>query len=219
MRGICALLLAVLACPLAAAPVDGRFDPLFGSWQPGPREVPLTPAQARDLLVLAIRQNWNVFDLLNEAGLYLKARGLRFSVSGDILRSQTAAFIFGDRRVDAFLPLPLVSSLSVGARLGGDTDVEILLAKPYSQFLELGTFALQTGYGFRDVREKALDGAFGVTVKNGLLSWKLQRIARVPDPTGHQDPHFIAIYLELFFRPKQWQIDPIIARPTPVTKS
>jgi len=173
----------------------------------------LSTAQIGQLLTVAVKKSWNVFDLLDEAGLYLKASGKRALLAGEDLRTAAAPFALGGKRVDTLLPLPLVESVSVGARLDSNADIAIQLSKPFSAFLELGDFDLQTAYGFRDVAGKELGSAYGVTVRNGPFHWTLQKVARVPDPTGKGSPNFIAIHLDNFFQPKRWKIDPITAKP------
>jgi hypothetical protein len=189
----------------------GLGDVLAGL--PAGKPVALTRAQIGGLLTLAVRNSWNVFDLLDETGLYLKAAGKRALLAGDDLRAAAVPFFLGGRRVDTLFPLALVDSVSVGARLGADADIEIKLTQTFSAFLELGDFDLKTTYGFRDVADRVLDSAYGVTVRNGLLRWTLQKVARVPDPTGKGSPNFIAIHLDNFFRPKRWKIEPITVKP------
>ena len=199
----------------ASPSADGRFDSVFGKTSAGISN--LSQPQVHALLDLAVRQGWNLFDLLDEVGLYLKARGMRVTMAGDFLRAETSSFRLGDNRVDTLLPLAALKDLSVGARLAGDADVEVRLTKPVSGFLELGDFALETRYGFRTIGDKVLDEAFGVTVKNGWLAGKLIKIARVPDPRGEGSENFIAIHVEYRFRPKRWLIDPVrrLVEPSP----
>jgi hypothetical protein len=190
----------------------GLSDVLAGL--PQGKATRLTQAQIGRLLTVAAQNAWNVFDLLDETGLYLKAAGKRAVLSGDDLRAAAKPFALGGRRVDTLFPLALVDSLAVGARLDTDAEIAIQLSRPFSAFLELGDFDLQTAYGFHEVGDRELGSAYGVTVKNGLLHWTLQKVARVPDPTGKGSPNFIAIHLDNFFKPKRWKIEPITVRPT-----
>jgi hypothetical protein len=152
----------------------------------------------------------NVFDLMDEAGLYLSNQGIRLTVWGNDLRAAVAGhFRLGDSRVDALFPLSSLISLTLGARNGHEGEVEVFLTKPHSGFLEIGNFALAQHYGFKRLGPKSLTGAFGVRVKEGWLTFDLDRIDRVPDPTGLGRANFIAIHLKFFPRPKQWLIDPI----------
>jgi hypothetical protein len=215
MKGLVPVFLLVAALGTAAAP-DARFDPVFG--KPVANTWVLPQPQVHALLDLASRQGWNLFDLLDEAGLYLKDRGWRVSVTGDALRAETASFRLGDNRVDTLLPLAVLQEFSVGARLETDAEVDVRLTKAVSGFLELGDFALETRYGFRTIGDKVLEGAFGITVKNGWLTWKLVRIARVPDPRGEGSQNFIAIHLDSLFRPKRWLIDAVRRLPEPLPK-
>lgn len=176
---------------------------------PAHKVVALPKSKVVALLTLAARQDWNVFDLLNEAALYLKARDSRIVIGGDDLREAAKGFSMGGSRVDVLLPLNLVVSIAAGAKLDTVNDVEIRISKPFSAFLELGDFDLQTVYGFSDVENRELGSAFGVTVRNGIFRWRLQKVDRVSDPTGGNSPHFIAIHLDNFFRPKRWKIEPI----------
>jgi hypothetical protein len=194
-----------LASRLWASDLSDVLAPL-----PSGKTVTLTTAQISQLFSLAAEKNWNVFDLLDEACLYLKANEKRVHIDGTDMRTVARGFNLGGRRVDTLLPLPLLESLSAGARLGSKADIEIKLIRPFSAFLELGDFDLEPVYGFRTVGEKELGEAFGVTVKNGIFHWTLQKVARVPDPTGKGSPNFIAIHLDNFFRPKRWKIEPII---------
>jgi hypothetical protein len=209
MKLLTTLLLLLIGSSLFAqtelADVLGRL--------PQGKTAPLSSDQIGKLLTVAVKKNWNVFDLLDEAGLYLKAAGKRVVLGGEDLRTAAAPFTLGGKRVDTFFPLALVESVSVGARLGADADIAVVLSQPFSAFLELGDFDLQTAYGFRDVAEKQLGSAYGVTVRNGPFHWTLQKVARVPDPTGKGSPNFIAIHLDNFFQPKRWKIDPITAKP------
>lgn len=173
----------------------------------------LSQVQIGKLLTVAMKKNWNVFDLLDEAGLYLKAAGKRVLLAGEDLRAAAVPFVLGGKRVDTLFPLPLVESVSVGSRLDDEADIAIQLSRPFSAFLELGDFDLQTAYGFRNVADKELDSAYGVTVRNGPFHWTLQKVVRVPDPTGKGSPNFIAIHLDNFFQPKRWKIDPITTKP------
>jgi len=195
-----------------------RAEPSLGDILAVPAGAPTTlnRDQVTQLLKLAAARDWNVFDLLTETALFLKATNRRVVIDGDDLRAAAGGFEMGGVRVDTFLPRPLVVSLAAGARLGADADVEIHLSRPYSAFLELGDFDVGTTYGFRDVSVLELGGAYGVTVRNGLFRWTLQKVARVPDPTGQGSKHFIAIHLNNFFRPKRWKIEAIrtLAPPT-----
>lgn len=215
MKGILPLFFLFITSGLFAVS-DGRFDPIFGNLVQGTRT--LTAVQVHALLDLAARESWNLFDLLDEVTLYLKPRGLRAEVPGPLLRAETSFFDLGDNRVDTLVPLGVLTGFAVGARNGTDADIEVHLSRAVSGFLELGDFVLDTKYGFRDAGDHVLAGAFGVTVKNGLFTWTLQKIARVPDPTGGASPNFVAIHLNNFFRPKRWLIDPVKRLSAPPSK-
>ena len=162
------------------------------------------------LLEWSAAHSANVFDLMDEAGLYLSNQGVRLTVWGNDLRAAVAGhFKLGDARVDALFPLSSLISLTLGARNGHEGEVEVFLTAPHSGFLELGDFALSQHYGFKSLGPKSLTGAFGVRVKEGWLTFDLDQVDRVPDPTGHGSPNFIAIHLKFFPRPKQWLIEPI----------
>ena len=199
-------LLLIVPCLWASPELSDVLGPL-----PSGKTSTLSQGQISQLLSLAGQHGWNVFDLLNEADLYLKANEKRVVIDGADMRASAKPFNLGGRRVDTLLPLPLLVSLSAGARLGGKNDIEIRLARPFSAFLELGDFDLEQEYGFQTVGDKELGEAYGITVRNGLFHWTLQKVARVPDPTGKGSPNFIAIHLDNFFRPKRWKIDPITA--------
>ena len=170
----------------------------------------LTLVQIEQLLDIAVKQGWNIFDLLNEGIPYLIRRQKRIMILGDDLRNLAKMFRLGDSRVDAVLPLPKIIEIQIGFPLSSlDGAADIRLSQTHSQFLELGEFTLQTRYGFRRVEGKSLADAYGITVKNGLFSFNMSHIERVPDPTGGNNPNFIAIHLHFFFRPKRWHIDPI----------
>ena len=161
------------------------------------------------LLSWAAANGANVFDLLDEAGLYLQSQGLRLTVTGDALRAEAEGkYDLGGPRVDALFPLATLDRLTLGAA-SGQPAVEVFLTQPHSGFLELGNFALKTHYGFWSLGPKSLDGAFGVTVREGWWMFDLAYVARVPDPTGKGSPNFIAIHLKDFPKPKQWWIAPI----------
>ncbi|NNM55137.1 MAG: hypothetical protein HKM05_10520, partial [Spirochaetales bacterium] len=58
------------------------------------------------LLAWAAAKGANVFDLLDEAGLYLKGQGLRLTVRGDDLRAEAEGkYDLGGPRVDALFTL------------------------------------------------------------------------------------------------------------------
>lgn len=212
------LLLAGLVSLAAAAPEPA--DPWTAAWAglaPGAAAQPIDAARVGRLLALAAGRGWNLFDLLNEAGLSLQGRGLRVEVAGADLRAATRTYRMGDVRTDTLLPLAKLRRLTLGAAGPAEAAVVVELTETHSAFLELGDFALATRYGFQALGPRVLDAAFGVTVKVGLLNLPLQAIRRVPDPTGHQDPNFIAIEVQNFFRPKRWHIDPVrtLSAPTP----
>jgi hypothetical protein len=210
-------LLSVLLLLTAPAWADPGFEAAFGPTPASPVQV-LSRAQTEAVLSLAARQHWNLFDLMDEGALWLKSQGRRVQIQGDDLRALTAVFDLGDHRIDALVPLAGLVSLSLGTPPAGGADAEVVLAQPVSGFLELGDFSLADHYGFRTIRGKELGDAFGLRVKNGLFTWDIAKIVRVPDPTGHQDPNFIAIHALGFLKPKQWQIDPVRVLPAPTPK-
>lgn len=174
----------------------------------GPHPIPVE--QIEELLGIGAANGWNIFDLLNEGIPYLTARRKRIRILGPDLRQAARNFRLGDSRVDAVLPLPKIVEIQIGFPVRSeDGAADVRLAEPHSQFLELGEFTLQTRYGFRQIRGRSLADAYGITVRNGLLSFQMSHIERVPDPTGGDNPNFIAIHLHFFFRPKRWHIDPI----------
>lgn len=199
----------VLILGLVVGPLNAQDSGFLGIIPFGAGK--LTQNQTEALLKTAASRGWNAFDLLNELTADLQTRKIRVEIDGSILRKAGETWRIGDHRVFALLPIMKVLRIN----LGFTTDtlklpaLEIFLKEPHSDFLELGDFSLQTYYGFRKNLVKSLEDAFGVQVKNGPLSFDLDKILRVPDPTGGVNPNFIAIHIKFFFRPKQWHIDPI----------
>lgn len=186
------------------------FENLVGQLPEGSGPHLLTLAQIEQLLDIGVQNGWNVFDLLNEGIPYLVSQKKRIKLLGTDLRSAAKIYRLGDSRVDAVLPLPKIVEIQIGYPVNSQSGAaDIVLSEPHSQFLELGEFTLQTRYGFRQVRGRSLANAYGISVRNGLFSFDMSHIERVPDPTGGNNPNFIAIHLNLFFRPKRWHIDPI----------
>ncbi|NNM67433.1 MAG: hypothetical protein HKM06_05435 [Spirochaetales bacterium] len=209
-RPVLAALLVFLAGALWSESLADIFSPYI---QRGGDQV-VARKDVVKLLEWSADHTANVFDLMDEAGLYLSNRGVRLTVWGNDLRAAVAGrFKLGDARVDALFPLASLISLTLGARNGHEGEVEVFLTQPHSGFLELGDFSLAQHYGFRSLGPKSLTGAFGVHVKEGWLKFDLDQVDRVPDPTGHGSPNFIAIHLKFFPRPKQWLIEPITVLP------
>lgn len=169
----------------------------------------VSPAVAKNLLLFAAQKGYNVFDLMNETGLYLKARQLRLSIWGSDLREAAKTIRLGDTRVDTLIPLQKLVSISLGAKDGTDNELEVILSDEHSGFLELGDFYIQKRYGFRELGEKRLDAAYGIRVKSGWMTFDLDKIERVPDPNNAGSLNYIAIHLKLFPRPKKWLIEPV----------
>ncbi len=198
----------LLVAPLPAQ--ESLFESLVDQLPQGSGPHLLSLSQVEQLLEIGAQKRWNVFDLLNEGIPYLIARQKRVRVLGADLRSAAKIYKLGDTRVDAVLPLPKIVEIQIGYPLNAQSGAaDIVLSEPHTQFLELGEFSLQTRYGFRQVRGRSLADAYGIAVRNGLFSFEMSHIERVPDPTGGNNPNFIAIHLHLFFRPKRWHIDPI----------
>lgn len=197
--------LIFLLCLLTFPVFSGELEVLV------PSSGRLTLDQTKSLLDLSRRNSWNAFDLLSELGKNLQTRGLRIEIQGQDLRKAGETYRLGDHRVFAILPLDKLTRISLGYTQNPDKipALEVWLKETHGSFLELGDFSLQTYYGFRRLEGKALDGSFGATVKNGPLTLNLEKIERVPDPTGGNNPNFIAIHVQMFFRPKRWHIDPI----------
>ncbi len=190
---------------LSGQTLGGIFAPYDGT--AGSQD--LSRHSVGQLLAWAAAKGKNVFDLLDEAGLYLERQGLRLTVRGDDLRAEAEGrYDLGGPRVDALFPLATLDHLTLGAAQG-QPAVEVFLTQPHSGFLELGNFSLKSHYGFRSLGPKSLDGAFGVKVREGWWTFDLAYVARVPDPTGKGSQNFIAIHLKDFPKPKQWWIAPI----------
>lgn len=211
--------IAVAACALAAAPHPVHAQaPAAPSWDEiaAALEAPDPSGTSRMglpglllFLDVARAKGYNLFQLLCEAGVEFKGRGLRVAVSGDDLRAAAATVRLGDHRVDALLPVAKVVVVEVGASRGGSPEIDIRLTEAAAGFLELGDFSLKERYGFRTAGPKSLSGGFGAKVKNGPFDFDLSRIEIIPSPLGDGNPNFIAIHLALFPRPKRWHIDPV----------
>lgn len=206
MKKLWVLILLTCLGSMADAEVKLNLDKIFAGTK---SSTFATAAMTRDLLLYAAQQGYNVFDLLDETGLYLKARALRLTILGDDLRTAAKTIRLGDKRVDTLFPIGKLISLTVGAKNGTDNELEVRLTGEHSGFLELGDFFLDRIYGFRLVGEKKLEGAYGIRVKSGMMNWDLEKIERVPDPNGAGSQNYIAIHLALFPKAKRWLIEPV----------
>lgn len=163
----------------------------------------------KKLLTYGIQKKYNIFDLLNETGNYLKARRLRISLWGSDLRKAAQGIDLGDDRAKTLVPLEKIVSMSWGSDGGTGNELEVFLSEEHSGFLELGDFYIQKDYGFRVLGDKKFEQAFGIRVKSGMMGFDLENIERVPDPNNAGSENYIAIFLKMFPKPKRWLINPL----------
>lgn len=206
MKKILIAFLFILGAMGAAAESRLSLDKIFSSVK---NSSFATSTMTKELLNFAIQEGYNVFDLLNEAGLYLKARNLRITIMGNELREAAKSIRVGDTRVDTLFPINKLVYLSVGAKNGTDNEIEIRLTSEHSGYLELGDFFIEKVYGFQEIHEKKLENAFGIRVKSGMMSFDLDKVERVPDPNNAGSQNYIAIYLKMFPKAKRWLIEAV----------
>jgi hypothetical protein len=175
-------------------------------------QTPLGDLKVVEFLEIARQKGYNLFQVLVEAGPELRSRGIRLAISGESLRGLNRIYSLGDHRVYALLPIDKLIRIEVGASRNGGPEVEVHLDRTHSEYLELGTFAISTQYGFKIIGPRALEQAYGVKVRKGLLNFDLSKIEIVPSPLGNDNINFIAIHLSMFPRPKRWEISPVTLR-------
>jgi len=158
------------------------------------------------LMQYAADNSLTLFELLNEAVLYLASRELRLHIQGDTLREVNTVYDLGGRRVNVLLPVEKITDIFLGKPEGpSEAQMEVLLDGEYAEFLELATFKLSRRFGFTEVKTASFNGAFGIVVKNFFLSFDLSRIEIYKK-------NKIAIYVERWGKPKRWNIKSVTRR-------
>ncbi len=149
-------------------------------------------------LQYAVDKKYNLFELLNLLALQLEPRGVRFHVSGDVVRASESSYDLGTAKIYIIIPINDLVRFEFGSTFGGSENaIDVHINKPYeSDFYGFGTLQEETHFGFASVSLNYFHDAFGMNAKKMFFNFPV-------DYLHLYEFEEVAIYLKRFPKPKR----------------
>lgn len=167
----------------------------------------LSTADADRLLSRGMDRNMDFIMVLDELAPLLVREKKRLIIPAPVLGHILKTYELDKwGNLQIFLPLSKLTSLELGAPLEyGDNLLDLTLEKDYSGTSPLGDFFIEKKFGFKSHRTGRFSDAFGVYAVQFYARWSL-------DYLDLYEPLKVALHIKGFFRPKKYDIHPLIKK-------
>ena len=179
-----------------------------------PAQIPITlkpGIQTIDISEAKILFNWGVaqnldflmiLDLLILRSVEIKSR---IVIPKTVLNALLSTYNFDKwGNLQQFIPIKNISRIEMGAPIKeGQNALDLYQEQTYSGKSILGEFSLDQHFGFHSHAKGRFYDAFGVSAKQFFTSWPLEHMELY-------EPLKFSLWIKGFFKPKKYDIHPLI---------